>query len=716
MLYVNDVLEHKESGNRLRVVHLNYAEEEIWLFDLAGKNAFPKLYELGLVENELANGTLGEVRGGSTALTIITASKAAISHRDKAYNCIQPLTNNLNILVPPKRYALVTARAKELECSPQTVYQNLRKWWRNGQSLNALLPRFDTRGSTAGTTANRGRRAKYLDRTNFQITASDYTLIEKALKRLYLKSDIMTLVGCYQRVLEQSYSYVDGEGQRYLKAPGEYPSEQQFRWLAKKLLPEEMAIRKRKGDAEFELNHRAKVGSLQHETYTVGDVFEIDATIIDIFIVSSRNRAIIIGKPTLYLIIDRKSWLIVGFYVGIENASWPAAMQAIKSISEDKAALCKRYGQRYNSADWVADGVYPKEFVADRGAEMLYGSSSQLAEELKIIVRNLPAKRADHKPFVECGFKLLQRSMADSVLGYAPPENFAKRQGKHYEKDACLTLHEITSTILAAIIRFNRSPRPDYNLAAENVLNGFQPIPVDIWNLEIRQRAGALARIPEEQVRFALLPRAEATVTREGIRLGHCYYSCPEAISRGWMVAAGRGAFQVSVSYDRRLVDSISIHDDKNPTKFFVATLLDKCSDYRGLSFQEVEAIEYFREVNRQQGHQITRQNQLEFHQKMDPVTKKAHAEMKQLSKGKSRTARKKDIVKDREDERRHQRQTEAKIPRTAPPNATSAEVVQFVPRQAAPAKPGDPASTTPAVSDQDARRRQKYLDMLDGK
>lgn len=715
MLYLNDVIRHKESGNQLRVVHLNYAEEEIWLFDLAGQNAFPKLYELAFVENELATGNLIEVRG-STAMSVISPSKAAIAHRDKSFDLIQPLTSNLDILIPAKRFALVTARAKELECSPQTLYQSLRNWWRNGQSLNALLPRFHKRGSTAGTTANRGRRAKYLDRPNFQITASDYTLIEKALKRLYLKSDIMTLAGCYQRVLEQSYSYVDGEGQRYLKAPGEYPSEQQFRWLAKKLLPEEMTIRKRKGDATFELNHRPKLGSLQHETYTVGDAFEIDATIVDIFIVASHNRATIIGKPTLYLIFDRKSWLVVGFYIGLENPSWPPAMQAIKSICEDKEALCKRYGQPFNISDWPAHGVFPNEFIADRGSELLGNNSSQLVDGLQTMVRNLPARRADHKPLVECGFKLIQHSIADAVDGYAPPENFGKRQSKPYEQGACLNLHELTSTILAAIIRFNRSPRPDYSLGAETVLNGFQPIPVDIWNLEIRQRAGALARISEELVRFALLPRAEATVTREGIRLGHCYYSCPEAISRGWMVAAGRGAFQVTVSYDRRLVDSIFIHNDKHPTKFFVATLLDKCSDYRGLSFQEVEAIEYQREVNRQQGRQITRQNQSAFHQKMDPVTKKARAEMKALSKGKSRTARKKDIVQDRVVERRLERQTEAKISRTARANPTSAEVVQFVPRQAASTKPDSPTSTTPAVSEQDARRRKKYQDMLDGK
>lgn len=713
MLYLNDVIQYRDTQSRLRVVCLDQARDEVWLFNLTGKDAVPERYSLAHVEAELTAGTLYPVPGIAPD-QVITPSAAAIVHRDAAYQRIKPLVSNADILIPEMRSALVKARARELGCSPKTIYRDLRIWWRNGQTLNALTPRFHGRGSTGGTTANRGKPPKYQQRGNFQIGEADKKLIREALEKHFLKDDIMTLRGCYQHVLEQHYSYVDGEGQRHIKESGECPSEQQFRRLAKQLLPEETVVRKRKGDAEFELNHRPKLGSLQHETYTVGDAYEIDATIADVFLVSSRNRGAIIGKPTLYLVFDRKSWLIVGFYVGLESPSWPAAMHAIKSIAEDKATLCQRYGLRYDPADWPAHGVFPKEFIADRG-EMLSANSTLLADGLSIVVRNLPARRADHKPLVECGFKLLQRSMADAVPGYAPPENFAKRQGKHYDKDACLTLDEFTAIMLANIIRFNRSPREGYKWAAANVLNDLQPIPIDIWNLEIRQRAGALARIPEEQVRFALLPRAQATVTREGIRLGACYYSCPEAISRGWLVAAGRAAFKVTVSYDRRLVDSIYIHDSKDPTNFFVATLLDRCSDYRGLSFQEVEAIEYQREVVRQDGCEISRQHQLEFHESIAPITQKARAEMRLLAKGKSRSSRKKDIVEDREDERRLQRQVEARIPSPAPANAHPAEVIPLVPLRPPLTQTNTTDSEVATVSGQDARRRQKYLEMLDG-
>ena len=69
------------------------------------------------------------------------------------------------------------------------------------------------------------------------------------LESLYLKDDVVTLRGCYQRMLQKHYTYLDGEGRRYLKVEGEYPSEQQFRYFAKKILPEETVIRRRKGDS-----------------------------------------------------------------------------------------------------------------------------------------------------------------------------------------------------------------------------------------------------------------------------------------------------------------------------------------------------------------------------------------------------------------------------------------------------------------------------------
>lgn len=714
MIYLNDVLETEDTKSLYRVIQIDYRENEIWLFALSDATALPKYWPLSLVEDEIAE-KKRRLFDGMPVSAINTPSPAAIASRDQAYGRIQPLVSTLDILEPSKRSKLIVERANALGCSPQTIYKDLRNWWKNGMTPNALLPRFHARGSCEGLTLNRGRPPVIVKGQNFQVTQRDKEKFETAIKDFYLSTDYATLASAYQRLLEFYYSYVDGENQKTLKPEGEYPSEQQFRYFCKKLLPAETVLRKKKGDAEYELNHRAKLGSLIHEAYTVGDSYEIDATIVDNYIVAELSREIIIGKPTLYVVVCRKSKLTVGFYLGLEEPSWPAAMQAIKSIAENKAALCERYGVKYDPEDWPAHGILPKEIIADRGPEMIGENSGRLADGLEVVVKNLPARRADQKPVVECQFKLIQRSIANVAPGYTPPENAAKRQGKHYELDACLTLKELTTIILRDIIRLNRSPRKGGNCSPSYALDGIQPSPINIWNTEVRARAGALPRVREEQIRFALLPAAEATVTREGIQLGGtCFYTCPEAISRGWMVIAGqRGSFTVRVSYDRRLVDSIYIHDDTDPTKFFVATLLDKCSDYRGLSFQEVEAIEYFQKVLQRRGEHISRQNLFDAHQVQDPVARKAHQEMKRVTKGKTRASRKKDIAEDRKSERRLQRQEDARLPVHVSTGQPTAEIIPLIPKKPAPVV----AETTGCPdSDRDAKRRQKYQEMLDGK
>lgn len=707
MLYPNDIVLFPESQARARVVYLDFDKNEAWLFNLCGMNSLPKVEDLdalmaGISDQQL---TLEQNLAPPITLKPSVAAKTAQKH---AYELIKPLVETTDILHPNSRNALINQRALETGASPRTLLKHLRAWWANGLCPDALLPAFHKRGSTEGDTANRGRPPKYEDRLIYQLTAIDNEQIKKVFKDYYLDGDVHTLADTHQKLLELYFARTDSEGRKYFLPPGEMPSYMQFRRVVRAAFPRDFVIRKRKGDAEYELNHRPVLGSLHAETYTVGDVFEIDATIADLFVVSSKNRAKIIGKPTLYLIVDRRSWLITGFYVGFESASWAAAMQAILSISEDKEALCRRYGVPYDPNDWPAHGVFPKEFVADRG-EMLSNNSTALCEGLAVNVRNLPKKRADHKPFVECSFKLIHQPIAAVTPGYEPPKNVTKRQGKHYEQDACLTIDEFTKVILQAIIRHNRSPRNVNRLSAEQVLEGnILPIPVDIWNMEIRQRAGTLSRISEQRVRFSLLPKAEATVSREGIFLGSCYYGCAEAMARGWHdIAAQQGNFKVSVSFDQRLVDTIYVHDDRSPSGFFVATLLDKCRDFHGLSWAEVDAIEYFRKRLSKTGDQVTRQRTFEFNQAVEPMAQKALIEAKAASKGKSRTARKKDIVHDREEELRRERQARGAA---AHPSVTEHPAAKIIPLPVTTTYTTNPATESPAT-----RRQQMLSDMING-
>ncbi len=701
-MFKNQLLEHKPSGRKVRVLDLDPTTQTVWLFDLSNPIALPKPFDTADLNAAIAGEEFVEV-APSAPPDLRKPSELAAARRNQAYMYIEPLIQNFEIFDAHSRAGLIAARASELKCSQQTIFKYLRSWWRNGQTRNALLPRFHKCGSAEGQTSNRGRPPVFEDRPIYQITDRDQEAMQSALD-LYLKSEVVSLAAAYQRLLESHYSYQDAEGVRRISAPGEHPTDIQFRRYVSKNVTFEARIRARKGDAEFELKHRPKLGSLRHLTYTVGEYFEIDATIADVYIVHSEDRSKIIGKAVIYMIWDRKSGLCVGFYVGLENPSWLAAMHAIKSISEDKAALCARYSVPYDPNDWPADRIFPKTFVGDRGADMTSSASTQLADGLECTVLNLPGRRADWKPHVECGFKQSRQALADCVPGYVPPENFGKRQQHDFSKDAALTLDEFTRVVLIAVIKKNRTPIEDYRLDPKYLLSGMQPTPINIWNTEIRDRAGLLTQYTEQEVRFALLHRTTAVVTREGIRLGACFYSAPEALAKHWFVTAGRGSFTVTVSYDRRLADAIYVHDDQEASGYFVAHLLDKCSHFRGKSFSEIESLEHYKTALTLEGRHIKRQLRSEFHAAIDPMVDEATKKTKAASQGKSRSARKKDIVTAREDELAQQRQRDARItpeaPREKPANIIPLSELR---------KPAD----TPTTAQKS--RQQQYQDLLNG-
>lgn len=704
MVYENDIIEMLDTGKQYRAVSLNYRTGNGWLFPLFGKNPLPVFIhtvELEDLIKEPKKAVVLEAIGNSVP---IKASAAAIRERDYAFESITPLISTDDIFIPSERNRIINDRAAQLSCSPRTLLRLLRLFWAGGQTRHALTPNYQSRGSTKGTTSNRGRPAKYMDRKIYQVKQEDLKVFKRCIDEKYLKGLTATIAGTYENMLLEHYSTVDSEGQLQPRAPGEFPTIEQFRRYYKGNYSLETVIRHREGNAEFELNHAPKLGDAELSVYTVGDNFEIDATVGDVYLVSSVDRSVIVGKPTIYLAIDSKSWLIVGFYVGFEQPSWPPALEAIVSIAEDKQALCERYGVPYRSEDWPAHGVLPKEFTADRGGEWVSKASSKISDGLECTLRNLPARAAKRKPHVECGIKLIQKPMAEHLPGYEPPQEARKRQGKHYEKDACLNLAEFIETVLRAVIRFNNSARDDYPMTPTQTLMGLIPTPCNLWNHEIRSRAGSLSRYSAQFLREALLPHGKATVTREGIRFGECYYSCDEAIQRNWFVRAGRGAFKVEISYDRRLVDTILIHDDINPGGVFVATLLESSAHFKGMSLREVEAVAFERERIRQEGRHLARTPRFVFHSAVDEMTKTAKEEARRQSKGKSRSARKADIRESRSEELARERQeTAALTPHVAPQQ--SAEILPFQP----------PTSNTDSINCPKAARNAKLLEMLNG-
>ena len=658
MLYKDD--RYMDTAGRVyRLLAVDVPADSAWVISMEARHAWPE---------HRAWSEISALSGLNTPTTHPVRNHADCSHAQKlraknALEAIAPLVENIpSIFIPEQRSSLLNERADEIGICQRTLRNYLREYWLGGQTESALLGKWHNCGvqsAILNQTARRGRRPLYGDYEIFEVDQSVHAKFEEAAK-WYLKDERHTISAAFDALLEH-YTTPDG----ILYPMGQRPSQRQFSYYLQNKFSTEVRLRARKGDKEFERNHRAKLGSSRFQCDGVGDIYEIDATIADIYLVAKDDATKIIGKPTVYLIIDRRSGLITGFYAGLENASWSAARLAILSITADKAELCRKYGVTYNPEEWPAHGIMPKQFVADRG-EIYSKASNRLTEGLHTTVANVPGLRPDWKPFVECGFKLLHQALAKDVPGYDPDWNATRRRGKHYEKDASLTLHDFTKLLLEYIITYNRKPKLKMELATDEVMNGISAAPIPLWNYGIKTRSGYLTRTQEHDVKFALLPTEEATITPNGIEFKGCYYTCEEAIKKGWFVQARKGRKSVDVSFDPRLSDAIYVHKRGDKCSYIRADMTDVSRrKYAGLTFNEVDYYLKLEKRDRADDKQVRYQVEIERRQRSRPTIESSQNKLARMPKT-SRSARRADIKEDRHEELLQERRvTAAPLPRT---------------------------------------------------
>jgi hypothetical protein len=113
-----------------------------------------------------------------------------------------------------------------------------------------------------------------------------------------------------------------------------------YQWTTQHTLA--TGLQKRFSKRRFENLTKLLLTGTLREVRGPGARYYIDATIADVYIVSRYNRNRIIGRPTLYLVVDQFSRLIVGIYVGLEPPCWVGAMLALWNCSIDKVGYCAR--------------------------------------------------------------------------------------------------------------------------------------------------------------------------------------------------------------------------------------------------------------------------------------------------------------------------------------------------------------------------------------
>lgn len=660
-----------------------------------------------LLEKEIANPlptrrTLAELAGWDARreLRVVEHSPesmppavgaADIVVRDLRWQRIEGLVGNPALYDRKSRNKLLNEHAQAIGSTKETLLSDLRRYWLKGQNKDALLGDFwrcghpqqedesvlvvERKGEqgakivafASGLGQARGRRPKGGKYVPLALSKLVRAKVLEVAKRYFLEDERRSIRATTDHVVRELFALRDEngelkrgpEGEALLKPLGQRPTEHQVRYLLRKALGPSETFKRRVGDADHDNNHAAATGSILDDCLGPGDVYEIDATVIDLWVVAEADHQTIIGKPTLYLVVDRDSRLIVGFHISLENPQWEEAKLAILSICSDWEALCKRFSVAYRPDAFPARGVFPNRFAADR-AEMLSFMSNILCDGLEQQVTNVPSKKSKSKSCVEGSFHETNVPIKDSAPGYEFPRNARKRQGKQYDKDASLTLTELIRIYLELVIAHNLKVRLGMPLSPEDVYKGWKATPASLWQRGIERRMAAPARYSYEYVRSKLMPLGEAIVQRDGVHFRGLIYTFDQALSEDWFARASlQGRFTVTVAYSSALVDSVVIHDPFDKRKTYSGRLTsDDAKRFTGYSWAEVRAYMHKSALMKHDGTEHNQAHRVGLAETISAVGEAAYSRMKSATRGVKHGTRYRDAVAIRKAEAQKRRQS----------------------------------------------------------
>ncbi|MDY4544291.1 MAG: DDE-type integrase/transposase/recombinase [Bacilli bacterium] len=403
------------------------------------------------------------------------------------------------------------------------------------------------------------------------------------------------------------------------------------------------------------------VGNSLDDALSPAELYQIDSTILDVYIVSKLNRNLIIGRPVLYLVIDVYSRLITGINVTIEPFnSYEGVKEALINAMSDKAKYCEKFGIKINSDEWNVKCI-PSRILADRG-ELLSKNIENAISNLGIMIQNTPPYRGDMKGIVEKAFERIHSYIKPFCDGVVENKfNKVERGEEDYRLKANLTLEEITKIIIKCVLfHNNHHVLNNYEGDGLNISNDIPKIPNKIWEYGVKEKKGLLKELSEDVVRINLLNNKEASVTAKGVRVNGLYYVSSWTLDEGWFQKARMdGVFKVKISYDPNDLSSI-YYIKENGTDFDELKLVSYQEQYKNLGEEELkQVIEYEKKLNKEAEEKEIREK-INLYDEIEKVTSKAKEEAERSKdKSISKSKRLKGIRENLDEERKRIREEE---------------------------------------------------------
>jgi len=631
---------------KYRIIGSDALRNDIFIIELCEKTKWPQVIEIDELSNLFNTNEAIEINDiGHMTMNNADITEEMIKKRDFYYEIICFLINNSpenEIFYSKSRKVIIDKAIEKYKLSYSSIKRIFCNYLKSGKILDSLIPKFYNCGG-------KGKERTVNKNQGVIIDNEVKRFFRQGINKYYNTPKKNTIKTCYELIIRD-----------YLKANpnSEFPTLKQFYYWHSKLTKDNKRneISKRYGDRTYQQTGRPITGNSLQDAGTVAELYQIDSTILDVYIVSKLNRNLIVGRPILYFIIDVYSRAIAGINVTIEPFnSYQGAKVALINTMSDKVSYCKKYGIDIKKEEWDIRCI-PSRLLADRG-EILSRNIENAITNLGIIVQHTSSYRGDLKGIVERAFSSLNSYIKPFIDGVVENKfNRVERGDSDYRLQANLTLEEITQIVIKYVLFYNNNHVLSYYESdGLTIENNILKIPKKIWEYGVKQKKGLLRELPEEVIKINLFNNKEVTVTPRGVKVNKLYYISENSLKEGWFQRARiQGFFKIRISYDPNNLSEI-YYIKEDGLSYDTLTLVSYQKHYKDLNEQELEKIFEYEETLNNQASEKEIHEKVNLFNEVEKIINKAKEEKeKVIDKKITKAARLKNIRENLEMEREY--------------------------------------------------------------
>lgn len=459
--------------------------------------------------------------------------------------------------------------AQTLKLGQRNVKRWLLEWLKAGRNPAVVVQKFtgDERTKSPRTQVSGKKRGVSPTKPELASDAPAQEVVDNVIKAYtsYVKGQGMSWKSAYYEMLITLYkvpadAIAKTKDDEVLLSPAliaKYrpPTWHQFRFRCRQL--------KAKEPRNVDELPRGERGSAIDRVPGPG-FYEIDATHFQIQLVSRVTKSALVGRPSVYLIVDIYSGVIAGYALTLENPSWAVAALALYNTFSDKGPTFERLGLPYTSSDWPCREL-PNMLRADRAE--LVSNMGQDFPASGIRVEVTPSMTPEAKGTVEGKNSEAKHSHKGRFNLPGLFSKYRKRRESDGKKKAALNLLQFERILVEIIMDLNlkavkaaRLP-PDALQETSRVASriGFYE-----WALEARP--GFTRTMGPSFVYEHLLTKSKGKVSTDGIKFEGEVFNCDWLRTNGYLTAALNGSYSISVSYNPLFAGELFFFDSKSQT------------------------------------------------------------------------------------------------------------------------------------------------------